>query len=273
MCRVESSTQDPKHSDSFCRDLVLLRYILIPYVEHCTGQWCMTKRYQKGHGKQVINLMREHDLFAVDTLFKPKRRKWGDRFRYCNATYLQKDNNLRPTKLDYICVSNRWKAQVINTEVRWGPSVHRFGQPFDHGFLSATWRWRTKSNDRTRRPDFGAMTGQMWPTFNEELRIRLQEESQPPCNSKGHPPSVTQKEDDNMANLASRYDSLAKCVFDTIQKVVPEKKWLKKNGRVVTQETKELFEKRAAEYQKKKALATTEKALEPNHQQRLQKRL
>ena len=221
-------------------------------VENCTGQWCMTKRYQKGHDKQVINLMREHDLFAVDTLFKPKRRKWGSHYRYCNATYLPKDSNLRPTKLDYICVSNRWKSQVINSDVRWGPSVHRFGQPFDHGFLSATWRWRTKNNDRTRRPDFKAMTGQMWPTFNEELRIRLQKETQPPSNSKEHPPSVTQDEDGDMANLACEYESLATCVFDTIQKVVPEKKWLKKNGRVVTQETKELFEKRAAEYQKKK---------------------
>ena len=47
---------------------------------------------------------------------------------------------------------------------------------------------------------------------------------------------------------------------ETIDELVPEKKWLKKNGRVVSQETKALFERRAKEYQKHKPTAERRKA-------------
>ena len=88
----------------------------------------------------MLTLMRNYDLFAVDTLFKPKKKAWGEdkKMRYCNATYMAKDPKKRPRKLDYICVSNRWKGMVKNTETRWGPEFHRFGQKYDHGLLSAT---------------------------------------------------------------------------------------------------------------------------------------
>ena len=37
----------------------------------------MTKRKDNGHGEKILELMREFDLFAVDTLFKPARKAWG----------------------------------------------------------------------------------------------------------------------------------------------------------------------------------------------------
>ena len=43
-------------------------------VEGCTGKWSMTQREDGGHGNKMIDLMREFDLFAVDTLFKPKSK-------------------------------------------------------------------------------------------------------------------------------------------------------------------------------------------------------
>ena len=43
-------------------------------VQGCTGKWSMTERDDGGHGSEMLNLMREFDLFAVDTLFKPKRK-------------------------------------------------------------------------------------------------------------------------------------------------------------------------------------------------------
>ena len=92
-------------------------------VKGCTGLWCMAKRpNENGHGDKVLGLMREFDLFAVciDTMFKPKRKLWNDRYKVCNATYLPKDSERRPTKLDYLCVSNRYKSMVITSEVRWG---------------------------------------------------------------------------------------------------------------------------------------------------------
>ena len=109
-------------------------------VKGCTGQWCMNTRKDNGHGEEILTLMRSYDLFAADTLFKPARKAWGEKgkMRYCNATYMAKDTSKRPRKLDYICVSNRWKGMVKNAETKWGPSFHRFGQKFDHGLLSAT---------------------------------------------------------------------------------------------------------------------------------------
>ena len=90
-------------------------------VENCTGQWCMTQIKDNGHGEEMLNVMRSHDLFAVDTLFKPARKTWGHnkKLRYCNATYMAKHTAKRPRKLDYILVSNRWKGMVKNVRTTW----------------------------------------------------------------------------------------------------------------------------------------------------------
>jgi len=141
------------------------------YVKGCTGKWCMTQRKDNGHGEEILTLLRNFDLFAVDTLFKPVRKAWGEekRLRYCNATYMAKDPAKRPRKLDYICVSNRWKSMIINAGTRWGPSLDRFGQKFDHGLLSATWRWKTKKTTRFETADFKAMNSQSWRSFDRDL--------------------------------------------------------------------------------------------------------
>ena len=57
------------------------------------AKWCMTTKPDGGHGEEMLDLMRLHDLFAVDTLFKPAKKRWKaeGRKRLCNATYLQKD--------------------------------------------------------------------------------------------------------------------------------------------------------------------------------------
>ena len=79
-------------------------------VPGCTGRWAMTKRHeQQGHDQDVLDFMSTHDLFAVDTKFKPKAKRWSTnrKQRQCNATYLPKHCKRRPTKLDYFLVSNR----------------------------------------------------------------------------------------------------------------------------------------------------------------------
>ena len=43
------------------------------FVSGCTGKWCMTQHENKGHGNKILNMMRTHDLCAIDTFFKPKR--------------------------------------------------------------------------------------------------------------------------------------------------------------------------------------------------------
>ena len=49
-------------------------------VPGCTGKWCMTKHENKGHGGKVLDLLRTYDLCAIDTYFKPKRKKWAGRY-------------------------------------------------------------------------------------------------------------------------------------------------------------------------------------------------
>ena len=148
----------------------------------------MTQRKDNGHGEEMLNLMRSFDLFAVDTLFKPERKVWGEekKLRYCNATYMAKHTAKRPRKLDYMCVFNRWKGMVKNVKTRWGPSLHRFGHKFDHGFLSATWRWKTKKTQRYKTADFRTMDDQSWASFDQDLRTRIQEETRTRVFQRGH---------------------------------------------------------------------------------------
>ena len=51
----------------------------------------MNKRKDDGHSEKVIELLRSQGLFAVDSLFYPKRKNifcTDKKRRYYNATYL-----------------------------------------------------------------------------------------------------------------------------------------------------------------------------------------
>ena len=110
------------------------------HVPGITGKWCMTQKHEtKGHDQELLDLMRANELFAVDTRFKPKRRMWDGRKRLCNATYMPKHVDRRPTKLDYFLVSRRWQGSVTSSTTKWGAAYHRFGSKFDHGLLQITW--------------------------------------------------------------------------------------------------------------------------------------
>ena len=110
-------------------------------VQGCTGRWLMNTRPDNGHSADIISLMRSQDLFAVDSLFRPKRSKMFSQAkkRVCNATWLQKDTSLRPKKLDYFLVSNRCRSSVTPSSTKWSPSIHRFSKPFDYCLLQIGW--------------------------------------------------------------------------------------------------------------------------------------
>ena len=69
----------------------------------------MTKENEtRGHDNDVLDLMRKYELFAIDTKFKPKKKLWKTKKkRLCNVTYLPKNAQRRPTKLDYFLASHR----------------------------------------------------------------------------------------------------------------------------------------------------------------------
>ena len=81
------------------------------------GKWCMTTRPDDGHEEQILVLIREYDLFAVDTIFKPKTKMWDDKLRVCNVTYRSKQAKKRPRKLDYICLCLK-QMEVANDKCR-----------------------------------------------------------------------------------------------------------------------------------------------------------
>ena len=105
-----------------------------------TGKWSMTKcNEKKGHDQELQSLMRQHDLFAADTKFRPKATTWNGKKRICNATYVSKHEDARPKKLDYFLVSKRWLSSVTSSAVKWSSSRFRFGVQFDHALLAITW--------------------------------------------------------------------------------------------------------------------------------------
>ena len=118
-------------------------------VENYTGKWLMTTRPDQQTKDTAISYYLWYTLMTclpltLTVCLAPKRNGWSTQRteKICNATYLQKDVELRPKKLDYFPVSNRWKSSVLNPRTNWGPSVHRFGRSFDHRMLQITWKWR-----------------------------------------------------------------------------------------------------------------------------------
>ena len=98
------------------------------------------------------------------------------------------------------------------------------------------------------------MTSQSWPEFDTRLRMKLQQQEEPPKNEVGYDidkVTVDLKPVKPAQALANEYKNMTKCVRETIKEVVSERKWLKKNGRVATQATRDLFDKRAKEYSKR----------------------
>ena len=114
-----------------------------------------------------------------------------------------------------------------------------------------------QQTEKSQRSNFGVITSQSWSEFDTRLRIKLQAGEEPPKNEVGYDISASSAVTEGQANktteqkLANEYEKITKCVQETINEVVPEKQWLKKNGRVVTQATRDLFDKRAKEYSKR----------------------
>ena len=87
----------------------------------CTGKWWMTTKPDGDHVDEMIELIRLHDLFVVDTLFKHSNLWKNDgeqtevRPRFCNVTYLQMDDG-RHTKTDESWLHLCNKQMEVNDE-------------------------------------------------------------------------------------------------------------------------------------------------------------
>ena len=210
-------------------------------VQGCTGRWLMNTRPDNGHSADIISLMRSQDLFAVDSLFRPKRRKMFNQSkkRVCNATaatWLQKDTNLRPIKLDYFLVSNRWRSCVTNSKTSWAPSIHRFGRAFDHSLLQIEWKWRIKQDKLIPAKDFKVMTDAQWSELDEGIKQSLADHK-----STHSDPKFDNSPDDRLTRMNS-------CIQGDIQKCVPNKKRLSTIKRATSEVTRNIYEARARKF-------------------------
>ena len=204
-------------------------------VPGCTGQWSMTKKNEdKGHDQQVLDIMRTQDLFAVETRFMPKTKLWSEKKRRCNATYMPKHTERRPTKLDYFLVSNRWQSMVTAAKTKWSAAYHRFGSKFDHALISIEWKWRLRMSNSQPRPCFESMTTAKWAEFDQRLTDRL-------AKLKGDV-EVTEQE------MGAHYDRLTNCINETVKEVVSPKTQKKFNGRKASAKTKRLYELRTRDF-------------------------
>ena len=180
----------------------------------------MNQRPDDGHITDIISLMRSHDLFAVDSIFRPQRKYMFNKDkkkRVCNAIYLRKDNTQRPKKLDYFLVSNRWRSCVTNSKTNWAPSVHRFGKEFDHSLLQITWAWRVKKEKKSATKDFQSMTRANWAELNDKIVSNLSQHTED---------RPTNQASDIKADTHNCLKRMNTCIQAAIQSCVPNKKRL-----------------------------------------------
>ena len=192
----------------------------------------------------IRDMMRAHDLCAIDTFSNLKGK--NDKTDTGTATrpiYLRILSTRRPTKLDYfyLCLANRWKSMVMNT---WAPSIHRFGRKFNHSYFSERHvALEDKKNEEIRSPNFEAMDVERWAAFDDKIRI-IFEETSPEKYSSTQTDTSKREPNTGKGNDHGEYTRLSTVIKETIDQVVSEKTWTKKNGRIVSNETKALYEKR-----------------------------
>ena len=204
-------------------------------VPSLTGKWSMTQKHEThGHDQDLLDIMRKYELFAVDTKFKPKKKLWSNRKRLCNATYIPKHKQRRPTKLDYFLVSQRWQGSVTSSTTKWGTALHRFGTKFDHSLLSIEWEWRLRVSKGKPRPDFELMTPNKWQEFDRRLEERLKQ--------------LPHQVEVNEQKMGEHYDRLTDSIQATIKEIVPPRKKQKFNGREVSAETRRLYDLRVRDF-------------------------
>ena len=95
------------------------------------------------------------------------------------------------------------------------------------------------------------MDNQSWRRFEETLRIKLQDSRQ--TRVKSEATSAIQKEEEKAEQCAGKeYQKLAQNIRETIAETVPKKKNQFKNGRSISEDTKQLYKDRIKEYSKGK---------------------
>ena len=91
----------------------------------------------------------------------------------------------KPSQIDYILVSNRWRSSIVDSKVRWGPSLHRnIHGKADHALVMCKWFWRVRKVKTEPSYDWSVLT--IKPPRKIESSPEMEEEVTPAstCPSK-----------------------------------------------------------------------------------------
>ena len=117
--------------------------------------------------------MNKIELRCVSTYFQPRRK-------HNNGTYINKQPNKAPSKIDYIIVSSRWASSVRYCKVRWGIPIKVYGRKFDHGMVKFGYKSRLKADRRADRKDFTSLRdSETLKAHGHTVRSLLEREEKP----------------------------------------------------------------------------------------------
>ena len=208
-----------------------------------TIQYCGRKVRTKWNGRIVEGtvLNRVKDV-------KKWRVKFSDGYivdvneRRLRDMVVRNKRNMTDKQLDYILVSNRWRSNVRDANVRWGPSEHRnIHSRADHALVECQFTWRIRSPKIKKKKDFNALfacdRGVEEPngigvlqTFDESIVTKLQE------IAKG-------REGNAEVNIDQQYADMCGALQYAIS-TLPDIARTTHIVREVSQRTKDLFAKR-----------------------------
>ena len=210
-------------------------------VEGLTGQYSMHYKSDSG-GELVMQMMRDQHLFAASTDFRP-----GKKPSLGSATYIPFKATAKPTQIDHILISTRWRSAVQSCAVRWGPAIHRFGFPFDHGLVTAVMRFKIrkvavrKEVDKNWKP-LGDQRG-LQDEF-EAAYVRAREKMQARKAEASLALAPESQEDKD-----TQYAGICEAITEAKQ-VLPDKQKRLSAGQVRSKETVALFTEREAQLQR-----------------------
>jgi exonuclease III len=101
------------------------------------GRWSIHHRDCVG-GVILRGLLQRQNLCAVSTKFQPRvfQSRKTKRSR-SNATWLNPQVEFKPSQIDHILVCQRFMKWFTNCQVKWGPSINRWGKKQDHACFQA----------------------------------------------------------------------------------------------------------------------------------------
>ena len=194
-------------------------------VQGATGKWNIHKRASAG-GQILHSIMERRNLYAVSTMFQPKRNK-------SNATFLSRDTNYGPSQIDHILVSSRWASSVSDCKVSWGISCQRWGRRYDHGLVCATLTTRVKMGTKTTPIyNYGMMRR------NDALKTEFERH-------------VAQNMDETECNVNDASESLSRLrssMQSAAETVLPVVKPIKLRRRCVSDRTQHLYDERKRKF-------------------------